>query len=70
MSTVLAKLLAPVQSISNQRRQLKQTSQLASILPPAQHTPPAINDFNTRYKPYWPPANIASPSFGSDVAAT
>jgi hypothetical protein len=33
------------------------------------HTPtPAINNFNTCYAPT-PPANIASPSFGSDAAA-
>ncbi len=64
MSTVLTgEPLAPAQGISNQRRQLKQTSQLASIFPPPQN-----NHFNTRYA-LWPPANIASPSFGSDVAA-
>ena len=37
-------------------------------LPSSRTTNTAINDFNTCYAP-WPPANIASPSFGSDVAA-
>ncbi len=69
MSTVLTTPIAPAHGISNQRRQLKQTSQLASIFPPPQNKPPPeINHFNTCYAP-WPPANIASPSFGSDVAA-
>jgi hypothetical protein len=70
MSTVLTGPLAPAHGISNQRWQLKQATQLASILPPTPHTPtPAINDFNTCYAPK-PPANIASPSFGRDVAAS
>ncbi len=39
----------------------------ASFQPP-HAPPPAINDFNACYT-LLPPANIASPSFGSDVAA-
>jgi len=47
MSTLLPPT-PPAQDISNQRRQLKQTSQLASILRPSPNTPPpAINNFNT-----------------------
>ncbi len=75
MSTVLtASLLAPgplaaAQGISNQRRQLKHTSRLASILPPPPHAPsPAINNFNTCCAPT-PPAKGARPSIGSDVTA-
>ena len=69
MSTVL-KLLPPksAQGISNQQRQQKQTLSLATM-PLTHEPPPAINDFNTRNAPP-PPANIASPSFGSDVAAS
>ena len=70
MSTVLTSPLASAQGISNQQRQLKQTSQIASILPPLPHTPkPTIKGFNACYAPIKPPANIASPSFRSDVAA-
>jgi len=67
MSTVLKTPVAPAQGISNQQRQQKQTLSLATM-PPTHAPPPAINDFNTCYAPA-PPANIASPSFGSDVAA-
>ena len=67
MSTVLTAVLAAAHGISNQRRQHQKTLQLAGILNP-KHTLPAINGFNTYYAPP-PPAIIASPSFGSDVAA-
>ena len=68
MSTVLKGApVPPAQGISNQRRQQKQTLSLATM-PHTHAPPPAINDFNTCYAPQ-PPANIASPSFGSDVAA-
>jgi hypothetical protein len=67
MSTVLTVPLPPAQGINNQRRQHKQTLSLATM-PPTHKPTPAINDFNKCYAPK-PPANIASPSFGSDVAA-
>ncbi len=69
MSTLLrGSPISPAQGISNQRRQQKQTVSLATM--PLPHTPtPTINNFNTCYAPM-PPANIASPSFGSDVAAS
>jgi len=51
------------------RHQHKQASQLACAPTPPPHTPAhAINNFHTCYAPP-PSANIASPSFGSDVAA-
>jgi hypothetical protein len=48
-------------------RQLNQSSQFASILPPCKNTSPQV--INTCYARE-PATNIASPSFGSDVAAT
>ncbi len=67
MSTVLTGApAASAQGISNQLWQQKQPVSLARM-PPIHTTPPAIN-FNTCYAPR-PPVNIASPSFGSDVAA-
>ena len=69
MSTVLtATLFAPAQRISNQQQWQQHTSPLPHTLPLPTHHPPAISDIST-YDALEPPANIASPSFGSDVAA-
>ena len=74
MSTVLtAALFTSKQSMSNQRQQHKHTSTHPQILhlpdptfQPLQST--QITEIN-KYYALMPPANIASPSFGSDVAA-
>jgi hypothetical protein len=69
ISTVSKLPLIPAKRISNQQHQQQQhISPLPHALPlPIRHPPP-ITDIKTRDAP-WPPANIASPSFGSDVAA-
>ncbi len=69
MSTVLTAALVPAQRNSNQQQRQQHNSPLPNTLPPPQTPPPAITDINT-CNALEPPANIASPSFGSDVATS
>jgi hypothetical protein len=68
MSTTLRQLPAQAQRISAHLQRLK-----ARLLPPntrPHHTPSHnINNSNKNYIPLYPPANMANPCSGSDVAA-